>query len=276
MIKLLDWMRKHKIISSILILLIFAIPLGIVPILYKVDCKITWLQSAWDSGDLLAYIAGFEAFIGTVSLGLVTVWQNQRAYNISDRMLEIEEQRILPYIDINREKSKVTKIDENTLKIKLWLTNYSKYPVHNIYLSKTKLNIREIHELYNCDGVDNVINLQLSNLPEWQSNGKEKENENYILTTIAGLREISVEHFQKGKLVETEYFPNSESLYFNEEIKNADKPIGLFLYMQNIKYDIFEQETKLFIIKRKENDYFLTTHSKKISLVKKSEEGNNG
>ena len=177
MIKLLDWMRKHKIISSILI---FAIPLGIVQILYKVDCKITWLQSAWDSGDLLAYIAGFEAFIGTVSLGLVTVWQNQRAYNISDRMLKIEEQRVLPYVDINREKSTVKEINDKKLKIKLWLTNYSEYPVHNIYLSETKLDTGEVSKLYNCNGIEDKIYSQLSNLPESQGNGKEKEREDMI------------------------------------------------------------------------------------------------
>lgn len=218
----------------------------------------------------------YMAYCGTVGLAMVSIYQTEKSYKISDRMLEIEEQRILPYIDINREKSKVTEINENTLKIKLWLTNYSEFPIHNIYLSKTKLDIRKIHKLYNCDGIDSIIHSQLSTLPEWQGNGKEKENENYILTTIAGLREIPVEHFQKGKLVETEHFPNSESLFFNEEIKNTNKPIVLFLYMQNIRHDVFEQETKIHIVKRRDGKFILTMHSKKISLVEKSEEKNNG
>lgn len=273
MIKLLDWMRKHKICVFILAIVIFAFPLVIVQILYKVDCKITWLQSAWNSGDLLSYIAGFEAFIGTVSLGLVSVWQNQRAYNISDRMLKIEEQRVSPYVDINREKSTVKEINDKKLKIKLWLTNYSEYPVHNIYLSETKLDTGEVCKLYNHNGIEDKIYSQLSNLPESQGNGKEKEIEDYILTTIAGLREIHIIHKHNADKTE-EILPNSECLYFNANIEDIKKPITIFIYMQNIYHDIFEQETKLFIIKRKEKDYFLTMHSKTISLIKTEENKN--
>lgn len=78
MINLLNFMKKHKFWMLVISILIFAIPIIIVHILYKIDCKFAWLQSEWSAGDVLTYIAGFEAFIGTVSLGLLAFWQNHQ------------------------------------------------------------------------------------------------------------------------------------------------------------------------------------------------------
>lgn len=83
--RILDFMRKHKWYMVVISVLIFTVPLIIVHYLYKVDCKIEWLQSEWSAGDVLSYIAGFEAFIGTVSLGLLALWQN---YQINDQHIE--------------------------------------------------------------------------------------------------------------------------------------------------------------------------------------------
>ncbi len=109
MIKLLDWVRKHKICVFILAIVIFAIPLVIVQILYKVDCKIACLQLVWNSGDLLAYIAGFEAFIGTVSLGFLALWQNHQT-----QMQYLESQEPLLSMELIEEDSVLYLTIENT------------------------------------------------------------------------------------------------------------------------------------------------------------------
>lgn len=88
MIKLLNFMRKHKICVFALSILIFAVPLAIVHLLFKIDCEIVWLQSIWSAGDFLTYIAGFEAFIGTVSLGFLALWQN---HQIQEQHIESQE-----------------------------------------------------------------------------------------------------------------------------------------------------------------------------------------
>lgn len=88
MIKLLNFMRKHKVCVFTLSILIFAVPLVIVHVLYKIDCEIVWLQSKWTAGDVLTYIAGFEAFIGTVSLGFLALWQN---HQIQEQHIESQE-----------------------------------------------------------------------------------------------------------------------------------------------------------------------------------------
>lgn len=250
--------KKKMLKLSITIMLL--LPLIVIGVVYKVS-KINIFNNPdfWYS---------YMAYFGTVSLAIISIWQNQKAYDISDRMLKIEKQRTLPYVDIIREKSNITEINDNKLKIKLWLTNYSEYPVHNIYLSKAKLNIKDLNRLYNRNEIEHEIYSQLLKLPQ------KKESEDYILTTIAGLRETNIIH-RKNNIDEIESLPSSESLYFNVDIDEVSKPITLFIYMQNIYHDIFEQETKLFIIKRKEVDFFLTMHSKSIALIVENDRNKN-
>lgn len=47
----------------------------------------------WGAGD-------FISFVGTISLGLVAVYQTKKANEISSRLLQIEEERRRPQIDI--------------------------------------------------------------------------------------------------------------------------------------------------------------------------------
>lgn len=76
MVNLLNFMRKHKCFIFVISILLFVVPLVIVHLLYMIDCKITWLKSQWNAGDALSYTVGFEAFIGTMFLGFLALWQN--------------------------------------------------------------------------------------------------------------------------------------------------------------------------------------------------------
>lgn len=88
MIKLLEWIRRHKVIAGLICLCLFAIPLVVVHILFKIENGPAWLQTKWDAGDVLAYVAGFEAFLGTVSLGALSLWQNEQAHREHIESLE--------------------------------------------------------------------------------------------------------------------------------------------------------------------------------------------
>lgn len=74
------WIKKNKFIFGLVVLLLFLVPLILVHILYKFNSNIEWLTAEWSAGDVLAYIAGFEAFIGTVALGALALWQNQQIH----------------------------------------------------------------------------------------------------------------------------------------------------------------------------------------------------
>ena len=86
----------HKCIVTILVVIVFTIPLLTVHVLFKCNSEITWLEAEWSAGDVLGYVAGFEAFMGATVLGLVSVYQNKKANETNERLLEMqkEQQRI--------------------------------------------------------------------------------------------------------------------------------------------------------------------------------------
>lgn len=122
MSKILDWIKAHKVATVFIILGAFFLPLIIVHFLYKWYSGIWILASTWSSGDLITYVAGFEAFIGTVSLGIVAIRQNENAISLSNRLISIEETSSLlarsPNLDVKpgdfalKEMGEIFEIDD--------------------------------------------------------------------------------------------------------------------------------------------------------------------
>ena len=59
----------------------------LVHLMFKTQARSPFWESTWGAGDLLGYIAGFEAFVGTVFLGVVAARQNEEANGISNKVL---------------------------------------------------------------------------------------------------------------------------------------------------------------------------------------------
>lgn len=72
---------------TILLFIILLIPL-IINILFKFDFKIWWLESEWSAGDALSFYGGLLSFIGTIILGAISIWQTNKANNISKKLLD--------------------------------------------------------------------------------------------------------------------------------------------------------------------------------------------
>lgn len=98
LINIANWIMKHKTITTIIVILLFSIPLIIVHFLFKWDSNNYWIVAEWSAGDIIAYIAGFEAFIGTTLLSFLALWQNQKHKLENDakdqKILEIENEKI--------------------------------------------------------------------------------------------------------------------------------------------------------------------------------------
>ena len=77
--RLLDWIKTHTGATILICALFFVVPLVTVHILFKIPAWSDCLVAEWSAGELLAYIAGFEALVGTVFLGLITVDQTEQA-----------------------------------------------------------------------------------------------------------------------------------------------------------------------------------------------------
>ena len=86
--KFLQWMIKHKVSTAIIAIALFFVPLLVIHILFLWNSGIDWMVARWTPGDLMGYVAGFEAFIGTVALGALALWQNQQIHNQHIESLE--------------------------------------------------------------------------------------------------------------------------------------------------------------------------------------------
>ena len=93
MSKILDWIKKHVWQTILIVLGLFFLPLSLVHIAYRITAVSPWFASICGAGELITYIAGFEAFIGTVFLGIVAVRQNDKANELNELMLKREEKR---------------------------------------------------------------------------------------------------------------------------------------------------------------------------------------
>lgn len=73
---LLKWIAKHKVLSVILFLVLFFVPLLVIHSLFKAEaCSIFWVAE-WSAGELLNYVGAFYAFVGTTVLSIMALWQN--------------------------------------------------------------------------------------------------------------------------------------------------------------------------------------------------------
>lgn len=88
-----NWTKKHKkLIAFIIFLIIFGIPF-IIHVLFKLHSNIDFFVAEWTAGELLSYYGSILAFLGTVILGALSLYQNQIIKQESDKRTELLEQR---------------------------------------------------------------------------------------------------------------------------------------------------------------------------------------
>jgi hypothetical protein len=110
-----SWIKEHWIKSIFIIigiLLALILPPFVVHWMFKTPARNTFFEQTWGPGDLITYLAGFEAFLGTVFLGIVAVRQNDKANELNKRLVDIEEKSSLlaryPNLDFKAQDVKPT------------------------------------------------------------------------------------------------------------------------------------------------------------------------
>ena len=91
--KVFFWIKKHVWQTVSIGLGLFFAPLFFVHIAYRITAISPWFASTWNAGDLIAFIAGFFSFLGSLGLGLLALYQNKKANELSDRILKSQELR---------------------------------------------------------------------------------------------------------------------------------------------------------------------------------------
>lgn len=88
-----DWLKRHKLLIIIIsFVIIFGVPL-IIHILFKIKAPNSFWVAEWSAGDLLSYYGSILAFLGTVVLGILALYQNHIIKIEADRRTELLEQR---------------------------------------------------------------------------------------------------------------------------------------------------------------------------------------
>jgi hypothetical protein len=107
-----DWIKKHLVKSILIlvgILLALIIPPFVVHWMFKTPAHNSFFEQTWGPGDLMTYIAGFEAFFASVAIGLFALKNSEKAVevtrsgnSISKRLLTLEERQEkierIPYV----------------------------------------------------------------------------------------------------------------------------------------------------------------------------------
>ncbi len=88
-----DWLKRHKLLIIIIsFVIIFGVPL-IIHILFKIKAPNSFWVAEWSAGDLLSYYGSILAFLGTVVLGILALYQNHIIKIEADRRTELLKQR---------------------------------------------------------------------------------------------------------------------------------------------------------------------------------------
>lgn len=116
--KIVDWINNHKKLSLLIAILAFFFPiLAIIYLNYVIPSLFKNIGISADS--LITYVAGFEAFVGTVYLGFVAALQSDKANDLNDKMINNAEaqQRFerQPSIMVTEITSEVLNPDENKI-----------------------------------------------------------------------------------------------------------------------------------------------------------------
>lgn len=121
LLAIMGYIKRHKTATILIVGGLFLAPIVVVHILFKVQPENKWFSAEWGAGDILTYIAGFEAFLGTVALGLVAVYQSEKARQENERLSKennflqkISVQKMLPLVRVTAIEVKKSSSERQT------------------------------------------------------------------------------------------------------------------------------------------------------------------
>lgn len=125
-----NWIKNHKILTILLIVLFLIINIIIVQIPYWIGNYFPLIYTKLMPGDILLYLGSFLAFIGTISLGFLVLHQNQQIYSksekqntelrkineqsndINKRLLTLQESQYMPLLDVLQGKMQMIQFEK--------------------------------------------------------------------------------------------------------------------------------------------------------------------
>lgn len=161
--------KLFKSLTIVIIsLIIIMIPI-IINILFKFDFNIWWLQSEWSAGDALSFYGGLLSFIGTITLGAISIWQTKKSNDISKQLLEKDLLESTDFIQLQNKFEVSAKHNDNA-KI-TWSSHHKLDYGANILIERYNNDVDKLNEY--------LIKMYFSNSSE-KNHIKKIELENFM------------------------------------------------------------------------------------------------
>lgn len=145
------WIKEHKILVIIIMALLFFFPILIIHLLFKFSSKYEFFVAEWNAGDVLSYVSGFYALLGTIIFSMLALYQNhiinEQNEKINKKLREMEFQRDMPQFFIEHIGS-----NGNCLKLKIKINNISNNSAADVKISNLVIydsNRKILHQAKN-------------------------------------------------------------------------------------------------------------------------------
>lgn len=128
------------------------------------------MESEWSAGDALNFYAGILSFLGTIILGIVSIWQIKKANNISEQLLKKDLLETTDFIQLENKFEASFKHNNNT-KItwtKHHKLDYSANILIELYWNNEKV---VINTCQSCGGSPYAYFVQVGNKIQCQNCG---------------------------------------------------------------------------------------------------------
>ena len=223
--RMFNWINGHKKATIAIMLALFIVPIIVVHFLFKWETGINWLQADWESGDILVYIGGFYAFLGTVIFSWLALWQNhiieKKNDEYNNKLQEIEIKINMPIFDIPYTGNSGQGWSGNFSNYHFKLRNISPNPAIHLHVS----NFSIFDDTGNKTTTSNSVKIDDTVLFAQSSIGINFDNEELV-----------------GKHLTIVFYIEYKDKYYNAHKIKAIGHIENAQDVKNVVFDLIEQE----------------------------------
>lgn len=141
--------------TIIILLVVLGISIFAVPIIINESYKMnSGYLTLWGAKDLLSYFGSVISAIGTIFIGIIAFEQNNKANEINDRLLGLQEINSTPFLHIEQSSSKIQSFRDREIDILLGLRNNTNGIINILEVSEMKIknSLNSSLEIPFCSG----------------------------------------------------------------------------------------------------------------------------
>lgn len=198
--KILDWIRKHKVQTLLILITIIFAPIMLIHILFKFSAPNEFLVATWSSGELLGYFGDILTFLGTVTLGYIAVLQSEKANNISENLMKMDLIKSKPCFDfVNAQKYFMT-LERPTLELSKLYNSEESMRLELLYTNQPRTGITTdvalaIFEVTNT-GHSDIRYVYVKKI-KFSLLASDRRNQNEIIPMVMGNTNLKVGETKK-------------------------------------------------------------------------------